>query len=87
MLFDFAVRPPTSAEVEVVRKWIEAGAPAAPKQAVIAEDATDPLVSDEDASSGRSNLRSGLKFRSPSPGTGSEQLLTLSFCKSWRPRT
>src|SRR6185295_15080854 len=48
MLFDFAVRPPTSAEVEVVRKWIEAGAPAAPKQAVVADDATDPLVSDED---------------------------------------
>ena len=48
MLFDFAVRPPTSAEVEVVRKWIEAGAPAAPKQAVVAEDAADPLVSDED---------------------------------------
>jgi hypothetical protein len=48
MLFDFAVRPPTSAEVEVVRKWIEAGAPAAPKQAAVAADATDPLVSDED---------------------------------------
>ena len=48
MLFDFAVRPPTSAEVEVVRKWIEAGAPAAPKQAAVGKDAKDPLVSDED---------------------------------------
>jgi len=48
MLFDFAVRPPTSAEVEVVRKWIEAGASAAPEQALVAEDATDPLVSDAD---------------------------------------
>src|SRR6185503_3288628 len=48
MLFDFAVRPPTSAEVEIVRKWIEAGAPPAPKQAAVAEDAKDPLVSDED---------------------------------------
>ena len=48
MLFEFAVRPPTSAEVEVVRKWIQAGAPAAPKETVIAENATDPLVSDED---------------------------------------
>jgi len=48
MLFDFAVRPPTSAEVEVVRKWIEEGAPAAPKQVVVAEDAKDPLASDED---------------------------------------
>ena len=48
MLFEFAVRPPTSAEVEVVRKWIQAGAPAAPKEAVVAENATDPLVSDED---------------------------------------
>jgi mono/diheme cytochrome c family protein len=48
MLFDFAVRPPTSAEVDVVRKWIAAGAPPAPKQAVLAEDAVDPLVSDDD---------------------------------------
>jgi hypothetical protein len=48
MLFDFAVRPPTSAEVEVVRKWIAAGVPAAPKQAAVAEDAADPLVSEED---------------------------------------
>ena len=48
MLFDFAVRPPSSAEVEVLRKWIEAGASASPKQSVVAEDITDPLVSDED---------------------------------------
>src|SRR5438034_3514405 len=48
MLFDFAVRPPTSAEVEVLRKWIEAGAPASPRQSVVAEDSADPLVSDED---------------------------------------
>jgi Protein of unknown function (DUF1553)/Protein of unknown function (DUF1549)/Planctomycete cytochrome C len=46
MLYEYAVRPPSSSEVEVLRHWIEAGAPASPEKA--AQDATDPLVSDED---------------------------------------
>jgi hypothetical protein len=48
MLYEFAVRPPSSSEVEVLRQWIEVGAPASPKSAVAAQDGTDPLVSDED---------------------------------------
>ena len=40
MLYEFAVRPPSSSEVEVLRHWIEAGAPAAPKTSVVAEGET-----------------------------------------------
>jgi hypothetical protein len=47
LLFEYFVRPPTNTEVETLRKWIAAGAPAAPKE-VVAETATDPLVSDQD---------------------------------------
>jgi hypothetical protein len=46
MLYELAVRPPSSSEVEVLRRWIEAGAPPA-KRPVVAE-AAEPLVSDED---------------------------------------
>jgi len=48
MLYEFAVRPPSSSEVEILRHWIEAGAPASPKTSDVAQDGTDPLVSDED---------------------------------------
>jgi mono/diheme cytochrome c family protein len=47
LLFEYFVRPPTSPEVETLRKWIAAGAPPAPREA-IAEAATDPLVSEKD---------------------------------------
>jgi hypothetical protein len=47
LLFEYFVRPPTSTEVETLRKWIAAGAPPAPKE-VVAETANDPLVSDQD---------------------------------------
>ncbi len=48
MYMEYAVRPPTSAEVEVLRRWVAAGAPAAPKKIMVAEETADPLVSDED---------------------------------------
>ena len=48
MLYEFAVRPPSSSEVDVLRQWIAAGAPASPKTSVVAENGTDALVSDED---------------------------------------
>ena len=48
MLYEFAVRPPSSSEVEVLRHWIEAGAPASPKTAMAVQAGTAPLVSDED---------------------------------------
>jgi mono/diheme cytochrome c family protein len=48
MLYEFAVRPPSSSEVEVLRHWIEAGAPASPKTSLAAPNGTHPLVSDED---------------------------------------
>jgi len=47
LLFEYFVRPPTSPEVETLRKWIASGAPPAPKE-VVAETASDPLVSDKD---------------------------------------
>jgi hypothetical protein len=47
LLFEYFVRPPTSPEVETLRKWIAADAPPAPKEA-IAETANDPLVSEKD---------------------------------------
>ncbi|MCI0723833.1 MAG: DUF1553 domain-containing protein [Acidobacteria bacterium] len=48
MYVEYAVRPPTSSEVEVLRRWIAAGAPTAPKKVATAEDIVDPLVSDAD---------------------------------------
>ncbi len=47
MLFEYAVRPPDSAEVETLRKWIAAGCPPAPEENAAANNAADPLVSDE----------------------------------------
>jgi hypothetical protein len=44
-LYEYAVRPPTTTEVETLRKWITAGAIAAPATVTPPED-TDPLVSD-----------------------------------------
>ena len=46
LLVENAVRPPSSAEVEKLRKWIAAGAPAAPARA--SENIEDPLVKDSD---------------------------------------
>lgn len=48
LLFDNSVRPPTSAELEVLRNWIAAGAAAAPKRVLAADQGPDPLVSDKD---------------------------------------
>ena len=48
MLYDYAVRPPSSSEVEVLRQWIKGGAPTSPQTSVVALEATDPLVRDED---------------------------------------
>jgi uncharacterized protein DUF1553/uncharacterized protein DUF1549/cytochrome c len=48
MLYEFAVRPPSSSEVDVLRHWIEAGAAVSPKTSLVAEAETNPLVSDED---------------------------------------
>src|SRR5262249_31984477 len=47
LLFEYFVRPPTTVEVETLRKWIAAGATPAPKE-VAADEKTDPLVSDKD---------------------------------------
>ncbi len=46
LLVEYFVRPPSEAEVEVLRKWIAGGAVAAPKQA--AADDSDQLVSAKD---------------------------------------
>ena len=50
LLYEYFVRPPTSAEVEKLRRWIAAGAPAAPMVLAEekAEEKDDPLVSDKD---------------------------------------
>jgi len=48
MLFDYAVRPPTSSEVETLRKWIAAGDLSSPKQPAQTGNSQDSLVSDED---------------------------------------
>jgi hypothetical protein len=47
LLFEYFVRPPTSPEVEILRKWIAAGAPAAPRE-LVADETADLLVSDKD---------------------------------------
>lgn len=47
LLFEYFVRPPTSPEVETLRKWIAGGARPAPKE-VPTEPANDPLVSEKD---------------------------------------
>jgi hypothetical protein len=46
LLVEALVRPPSSAEVEKLRKWIAGGALPAPRLA--AEDAVDPGISDQD---------------------------------------
>ena len=48
MLYEYAVRPPTTPEVETLRKWIAAGASAAPKAVTAPEETADPLVSAAD---------------------------------------
>ena len=48
MLYEYAVRPPSSSELEVLRQWIASGAPASPKTSVVTQNGTDSLVSDED---------------------------------------
>lgn len=47
LLFEYAVRPPDSSEVETLRKWIAAGCPPAPEEKAAAGNAAGPLVSDE----------------------------------------
>ena len=47
MVFDYAVRSPDSSEVETLRKWIAVGCPPAPAEDVAADNAIDPLVTDE----------------------------------------
>lgn len=42
--FDFSVRPPSTAEVETLRRWIAAGAPAA----TVAEEVREELVKEKD---------------------------------------
>src|SRR6185436_13953797 len=46
MLYEFAVRPPSSSEVDVLRHWIDSGAPVSPKTSSVAERETNSLVSD-----------------------------------------
>src|SRR5437016_4740451 len=46
LLYEYAVRPPTTTEVETLRKWIAAGANPAPLDLAALEDSSDPLVSD-----------------------------------------
>ena len=46
LLYEYAVRPPTTTEVETLRKWIAAGAPTAPTVVASSVEASDPLVSD-----------------------------------------
>jgi hypothetical protein len=48
LLFEYFVRPPTSPEVDTLRKWIAGGARPAPKEQAPAEIARNPLVSDKD---------------------------------------
>src|SRR5207247_781292 len=48
LLYEYAVRPPTTTEVETLRKWIASGAPAAPQAATSVEERSDSLVSDSD---------------------------------------
>jgi len=45
MLFEYAVRPPTTGEVETLRNWIASGAPSIAKKH---DDQPDTLVSDKD---------------------------------------
>jgi len=46
LLYEYAVRPPTTPEVETLRKWIATGASAAPAAVAAQEETSDPLVSD-----------------------------------------
>ena len=47
-LRDFTVRPVTSDELEQLRQWIEAGAPAGPEEVLEVGSGPDPLVSEKD---------------------------------------
>jgi hypothetical protein len=46
LLYEYAVRPPTTPEVETLRKWIAAGAPSAPAVVASSVEVSDPKVSD-----------------------------------------
>lgn len=48
LLVDFGIRPVGTAELEMIRKWIAAGAPEVPVTPDAASRNPDPLVSDED---------------------------------------
>ena len=48
MLFEYAVRPPTTSEVETLRKWIASGSPPPGKEDLPSNDPSDPLVREED---------------------------------------
>lgn len=57
MLFDYAVRPPTTSEVETLKRWIAAGSPPAADNNLASKSPSDPLVPEED--------RKFWSFRSP----------------------
>ena len=46
LLYEYAVRPPTTTEVETLRKWIAAGAIAVPTGVAASDETSNPLVSD-----------------------------------------
>jgi mono/diheme cytochrome c family protein len=48
LLFDNSVRPPTTAELDTIKKWIASGAPAGPAREAEAAEAGAPMVSDKD---------------------------------------
>ena len=48
MLFEYAVRPPTTSEVETLRKWITSGSPGVAKEDPASNDQSDPLIREED---------------------------------------
>ena len=76
------IRPPTSAEVEVLRQWILAGAPADPPQA---DAVPDPPLSPEDAEfwSFRSPRRPDLpRVRHPAPARNPIDLFLLARLES-----
>src|SRR5262249_6181418 len=46
LLYEYAVRPPTTTQVETLRKWIATGAAAAPTAVASPDETSDPLVSE-----------------------------------------
>jgi hypothetical protein len=48
LLFEYFVRPPSSPEVELIRRWIEAGVPPAPPESQAAGESDDRGVTERD---------------------------------------